>query len=130
MFGPWWRRCRVHAKAILWLRPPEEVLLRLLAHELGLATAPPPPPAAPGWAPASDPDDTTVLPAIEPDVGAPLQTPAIPPTPTAEARQPDQDHSGTGEDSESPRPRRGPSENPLPGPGPSLLLTGGITWPS
>ncbi len=40
VLGPRWRRCRVYSQAIVWLRQPEELLLRLLAEELGLATAP------------------------------------------------------------------------------------------
>lgn len=39
VFGPRWRRCRVHAKAIVWLvQSDEALLLRLLADEPGLAT--------------------------------------------------------------------------------------------
>ncbi len=130
VFGPRWRRCRVHVKANLWLHQPEEQLLRLLAHELGLAAASPP--AAPGRAPASDPDDTEVLPAIAADPSIePLQTPAVPsllpPRGPRGAGRPDRDHGGVGDAPESPRPRRGPSEDPPPGPGRSPLLTGGIT---
>jgi hypothetical protein len=36
VFGLRWRCCRVYVKAALWLRQPEEVLQRLLTHELGV----------------------------------------------------------------------------------------------
>ena len=53
--GSRWRRCQVHGKATLCLRQLDEVLLlSLLADELGLDAAPPPP-AAPGPVRASDP---------------------------------------------------------------------------
>lgn len=79
VFGSRWRHCRVYGEANLWLWQLDEALLqRLLAHELGLAAAPPP--AAPGGAPARNPDDTDVLPAITADPPAQsLQTPAVPP---------------------------------------------------
>lgn len=51
VFGLRWRHCRVHGKANLCLHQPEELLLSLLVHELGLAAAPAPQvpaPAAPG----------------------------------------------------------------------------------
>lgn len=131
VFGPRWRRCRVHAKANMCLHQLDEVLLlRLLAYELGLAT--PTPPAAPGRAPARDPDGTEVLPAIAADPSTePLQTPAVPsslpPRGPRGAGRPDRDHGGVGNAPESPRPRCGPSEDPLPSPGRSSLRTGGIT---
>ncbi len=106
VFGPRWRRCRVYGKANVWLHQPEEALrLRhLLTHELGLA---PTPPAAPGRAPASDPEATDVLPAIAADPPTqPLQTPAVPsPLPPRGPRgagRPDQDHGGVGDDRMAP----------------------------
>ncbi|MGH3801891.1 MAG: hypothetical protein ACRDTD_17505 [Pseudonocardiaceae bacterium] len=80
VFGPRWRHCRVHGKANLCLRQPEE-LLRLLVREVGLADSPPP--AAPGWAPAGDAEATDVLPSVAVDPPAqPLQTSAVsPPSP-------------------------------------------------
>jgi hypothetical protein len=83
VFGLRWRCCRVYVKAALWLRQPEDVLRRLLAHELGLAAA----------APSADS----------------LLTPAVPSAPIPPAGQPDPDHGGAGDDPESPRSRRGPS---------------------
>ncbi|MGH3815673.1 MAG: hypothetical protein ACRDUV_25005 [Pseudonocardiaceae bacterium] len=69
VFGPRWRHCRVHGKANLCLHQPEELLLlRLLVHELGLADLPPP--AAPGRAPAGDPETTDVLPSVAADLPA------------------------------------------------------------
>lgn len=137
VFGPRWRRCRVHSKATLCLHQPDEaLLLRLLAHELGLAAAPPPATdVAPGGAPASDPDDTDVPPAIAADPPTePLHTSAVPfpltPRGFRGTGRPDPDHGGAGEHPKSPRLRRGPSEDPSPGPSRSLLSTGGITWPS
>jgi hypothetical protein len=53
VLGARWRPCQVHSKATLCLRQLDEVLLSLLADDLGLATAPPP--AAPGPARAGDP---------------------------------------------------------------------------
>jgi hypothetical protein len=83
VFGLRWRRCRVYVKAALWLRQPEEVLRRLLTHELGMAALTPP---------------------VDP-----LPTPAVPSAPIPPAGQPDPGHGGTGDDPESPRSRRGPS---------------------
>ena len=42
VFGSRWRQCQVHEKATLCLRQLDEVLLGLLADELGLAAASPP----------------------------------------------------------------------------------------
>ncbi len=133
VFGLRWRRCRVHGKATLFLHHLDEVLLlRFLAHELGLAV--PAPPAVPGRAPASDQEDTDVLPAVAADPPTePLQTPAVPsPLPPRGPRgegRPDRDHGGAGDDPlESPRLRRGPSGNPAPGPGGVFLFAGGMTW--
>jgi hypothetical protein len=131
VFGSRWRRCRVHIKANLCLHQLDEVLmLSLLSHELGLATASQSATgAAPGPAPASDPDDTDVLPAIEPDVSVPSQTPVVPPTPTAPAGRPELDHDGIGEHSPNdPGPAVAPG-NPVPGSCRSVLFTGGVTWP-
>lgn len=72
VFGSRWRCCRVYVKVALWLRQPDEVLRRLLAHELGLAAPTPP----------TDPS----------------QTPAVPPAPLPPAGQPDPDHGGAGDD--------------------------------
>jgi hypothetical protein len=52
VFGARWRHCQVHDKETLCLRQLDEVLLSMLADDLGLATAPPP--AAPGSAQAGD----------------------------------------------------------------------------
>ncbi|MGH3820776.1 MAG: hypothetical protein ACRDRE_24145, partial [Pseudonocardiaceae bacterium] len=67
VFGSWRRRCRVHSKATLCLHQLDEVLLLrlLLADDLGLHAASPP--AEPERAPASNPDDSHVLPAIAAD---------------------------------------------------------------
>ncbi len=101
VFGPRWRRCRVFGKANVWLHQPDEaLLLPLLVDELGLgrrarsATV-----VASGRVSASDLDDTDMLPAIAADrLTEPLQTPAVPPTSTAQARLPDLAHGGTGDD--------------------------------
>ncbi|MGQ0718320.1 MAG: hypothetical protein ACT4NP_13630 [Pseudonocardiales bacterium] len=123
--GPGWlgrRRqvCMVFQKAHYWLRQPAHRLQAHLASELGVDLPPLPD--------AADPEATEVLPRVEPDLSEPptypLQTPAIPPTPTARAGRPELDHGGAGEHPDSLRPRRGPSDNPSPGPGRSLLLTG------
>ncbi len=116
VFGPRWRRCWVFGNANMWLHQLDEALLaRLLVHELGLATAPRPATGvASGRASASDPNDTDMLPAIAADRPTePLQTPAVPPTPTAEAGWPDLAHGRAGDDPESPQPRRVPSDNPI-----------------
>ncbi|MGH4009351.1 MAG: hypothetical protein ACRDTH_14565 [Pseudonocardiaceae bacterium] len=109
-----------------WLRQPAHRLQAHLASELGMGL-----PLLPD---AADPETTEVLPRVEPDLTDPatdpLQTPAIPPTPTAQAGRPELDHGGIGEHPDSPRSRRGPSDSPSPGPGRSLLLTGAIAWPS
>jgi len=83
VFGLRWRCCRVYVKAVLWLRQPEEVLRRLLAHELGLVAPAPP--------------------------ADPLPTSAVPSSPLPPAGRPDPDHGGAGDDPESTRFRRGPS---------------------
>ncbi len=103
-------RCWVHKEASYWLRQPEEFLHSRVVREWGLADQVRP---VAGAAPArdsatrpADPDDTEVLPRIEPDVGdpptQPLQTPAVPsplppPGPRGEGR-PDRDHGGAGDD--------------------------------
>lgn len=121
--------CIVYLTANYWLRQPTHVVLAHLASELGVDVA-----APPG---AADPEATDVLPRIESEPGdaptQPLQTPAIPPPPTAPVGRPDQDHGGVGvKRPERPRPRCGPSDNLSisPRPGQSLLLNGGITWAS
>ncbi len=119
------RMCVVFRKAHYWLRQPTHRVLAHLAGEWGVDLAPLPE--------VADPEATEVLPRVEPDLSDPptdpLQTPAIPPTPTAQAGWPDRDHGGAeehpGEHPESPRPRRGPSEDPALGPGRSPLLAGG-----
>ncbi len=97
----------MYSQAMVWLRQPEELLLRLLADELGLATTPPPATdTAPGRAPASDLQDTDVLPAIA--TGAPtepLQTPVIPSPPPRGSRGagwPDPDHGRAEDDPRQP----------------------------
>ncbi len=130
-------RCWVHREASYWLRQPEEFLHSRVVQEWGLADqARPCAGAAPDRDSATrpaDPDDTEVLPRIEPDVGdpptQPLQTPAVPPTPTASVGRPDPAHGGAGDDSpDSPRPRRAPPEHPPPPhSGRSPLLTGETT---
>jgi hypothetical protein len=84
--GSRWRPCQVHSKATLCLRQLDEVLLSMLADDLGLATAPPP--AAPGPAPAGDPSrhrhaarDRNPIrhPATaDPDCSAPAPSPQVP----------------------------------------------------
>lgn len=117
--------CMVFQKAHYWLRQPGHRLQAHLASELDVDLPPLPD--------AADPEATEVLPRVEPDLSDPptdlLQTPAIPPTPTAQAGRPELDHGGAGEHPERRRPRRGPSDNPSQDPGRSLLLTGAMTWP-
>jgi hypothetical protein len=101
LVGARWRRCRVSGTASLWLEQLDELLLpRLLPHELSLGAVAAP--AAPGRAPARDPEDTDVLPAIAAEAPTQLsQTPVVPPPPAQgfpRAGRPDPDHGGTGDD--------------------------------
>lgn len=132
VFGSRWRRCQVYGKANVWLHQPDEaLLLRLLAHELGLAAAPRPATGvASGRAPASDPGDTDMLPAIAADRPTePLRTPAVPSTPTAQAGRPDLTHGGAGDDPDGPRSRRVPPDNQIQLlVGRSFVLSGASTW--
>lgn len=132
------RRCWVHMQASYWLRQPEGFLHSWVAHEWGLADQPPP---GAGAAPdrdsatrSADPDDTEVLPRVEPDLGdpptPPLQTPGRP----ADVHRfggaaGSGSRRGRGAP-DSPWPRRGPTGNPSPGPGGAFLFAGGMTWQS
>ena len=98
LVGSRWRRCRVSGTASLWLEQLDELLLpRLLPHELALGAL-----AAPGRAPARDPEDTDILPAIAAEAPTQLsQTPVVPPPPAhgfPRVGRPDPDHGGAGDD--------------------------------
>lgn len=117
------RKCQIYWTARYWLNQPDEALSHLASARY--LDARPPSTDKDHW------DSTDALPAIEPDLGVPLQTPAapppLPPRRCPRAGRPDPDHGGTGVYSDnSPRSRRVPHRNPVTGPaslGRSLLLT-------
>jgi hypothetical protein len=113
------RRCRVHLQASYWLRQPEEFLRSRLTGE-GLVG---PSTHSAGAARDQDSDSHAADPGgtgRQPTIAAgsptqPVQTLALPPSPTLPAGRPGLDHGGAGDDPDGLRPRRGPSDHPGPG---------------